>query len=256
MASYTLLELTQRILEAMDSEEVNSISDTVESTAVANIIEENYWTIINSSDSQDEFTLFELEASGDNTKPTLMTLPTDIYKPEWVKYNVRDTNDDHDIFEIIKEEDLGTFLNRIHAEDTSDANVGSFDHTLNGDSITFMYINDKAPEYYTILEGDIFIFDSYDSVVDTTLQKTKTMCYGQVERAFTQSDSFVVPFDRRQTMWLLNESKAQAFAELKQSQNRNAIMKARKQKIASHRNFDRSHALSPLDRIRRYGKLT
>lgn len=38
---YTLLELTQRILESMNSDEVNSIGDTEESMTVANIIKES-----------------------------------------------------------------------------------------------------------------------------------------------------------------------------------------------------------------------
>jgi hypothetical protein len=47
---YTLLELTQRILESMDSDEVDSIEDSPESLAVANIIKECYFDILGKLD--------------------------------------------------------------------------------------------------------------------------------------------------------------------------------------------------------------
>lgn len=257
MAYYTLLEVVQRVLESMDSDEVNSISDTTESDTVANIVKENFLFITGQSDSPVEKTLFELEASGDSTKPILMTKPSNIWDIEWIKYNVRDTNDDHDIFELIEQKSLPEFLDIIHGYDTSDTNVSSFTYTFtNADTVSFHYYTDGAPTIYTVIEGDKVFFNSHDSVVDTTLQKTKSLAYGSEQHVFTKSDSFEIPLDQRQIVWLINECKDQAAVELKQFTNTNARAKARKGKISSHRHAERNKALSHLDRIPRYGKTT
>ena len=45
-AEQTVLQLTQNILSAMSSDEVNSISDTVESMQVATILQNKYYDIV------------------------------------------------------------------------------------------------------------------------------------------------------------------------------------------------------------------
>src|SRR5258705_13571230 len=84
---YTLLELTQTVLSSMDSDEVNSINDTVESQQVVEIIKTVYDDIISRSDLKTNKTLFNLNASDDITRPVLMTKPAYIDRIEWLKYN-------------------------------------------------------------------------------------------------------------------------------------------------------------------------
>ena len=57
---YSLIELVQRILESMDSDEVDSISDTVESLAVANSGKECYFDIISNLDLPEKVDIFQL----------------------------------------------------------------------------------------------------------------------------------------------------------------------------------------------------
>lgn len=82
----TLLSMVQNILSAMSSDEVNSISDTTESMQVAQIIQNKYYDIAARGDLPEHDDLFQLIPSNDNTKPTLMYLPTGVSKLEWLKY--------------------------------------------------------------------------------------------------------------------------------------------------------------------------
>ncbi len=86
MATPTLLEMTQNILSSLSSDEVSSISDTVESLQVANIIKNKYFDIVNRSDPPKMDQLFQLTASGDNSKPTLMYMPSTVTRVNWIKY--------------------------------------------------------------------------------------------------------------------------------------------------------------------------
>jgi hypothetical protein len=86
MARQTLLQMTQTILAALDSDAINSISDTVESTQVAQIIQNKYYDILSRDSLPSQETLFQLVASGDVTKPVLMTLPSGCANMQWLKY--------------------------------------------------------------------------------------------------------------------------------------------------------------------------
>jgi hypothetical protein len=113
------------------------------------------------------------------------------------------------------------FLDRINSYNPQDINVGTYQFTNNingfpGD-YTFYYKNDRQPACCTILSNFNIIFDSYDNTQDSTLQASKTMCWGRVIPAWQMVDTFVPVLDDEQFTLLLNEAKALAYFELKQS---------------------------------------
>lgn len=83
---YTLLQMTQDILSSLNSDEVNSISDTPESLQVATIIKHKYFDIINRVDLPDHQQLFQLQPSINPAIPVLMYIPQGISGMKWVKY--------------------------------------------------------------------------------------------------------------------------------------------------------------------------
>jgi hypothetical protein len=216
MAAYTLLDYTQTILSSLDSDEVASISDTVESLQVANIIKTVYNDIQSRADLPEHYTIFELNASGDDTKPVLMTRPEDVMSIEWVQYDCIEDGQTNPQYRDIKFLSLNEFLSFVDNLNVDDTEVESFEYLSGADTILFKYRNDKAPEYYTTFDDHTMIFDSYDSAVDTTLQKNKTRAYGRKDQSFSMTDTFVPFLDRDLSTLLLNESKVLAFAELKQ----------------------------------------
>lgn len=87
--------MTQDILSAMSSDEVNSISDTTESLQIATIIKQKYFDIINRVDLTDHDQLLQLISSNDPTQPVLMYVPDGVANLKWIKYfdnNILDGN--------------------------------------------------------------------------------------------------------------------------------------------------------------------
>lgn len=82
----TLLDMTQNILSALGSDEVNSISDTTESMQVAQIIKNKYYDIVARGTLPEHFELFQLDPPLDSTIPVLMYIPDGISKLEYLKY--------------------------------------------------------------------------------------------------------------------------------------------------------------------------
>jgi hypothetical protein len=90
MATQNLLTIVQNILAAMSSDEVNSISDSVESMQVAQIVQNKYYDIVARGDLQLDEQIFQLNPSDNSTLPTLMFLPSGVSRITWMQYY--DTN--------------------------------------------------------------------------------------------------------------------------------------------------------------------
>lgn len=213
---YTLLELVQLIASSMDSDEVNSIGDSVESLQIANCIRTAYFDIVGRAKLPEHFSLITLDA-GTTTKPVLMTLPSTISEIVWLKYNKILAVGDPLLMDLVDPLPLSEFLHRMHMLDEDESNVDTFTHTVGTDTFTVLYQNDKQPTYYTTFDDGSVLFDSFDSDIEANLQKSNTLCYGKLVIPFSLSDTFTPDLDEAQFALLLNESKSLAWAELKQA---------------------------------------
>jgi hypothetical protein len=230
---YTLLELTQRILESMDSDEVDSIEDSPESLAVANIIKECYFDILGKLDLPEAETIFQLTASGDSALPALMYLPDDVLDLNRVYYNDSTTSDPRWYqLTFMPFDHYLDFTNGLSIEDDT---VTSMDVVENGQTFVFKFRNDRMPLYYTSFNDRTLLFDGADLSINPTLMGAKTLAYGAMEPSFTLSDVYVPDLDARQFQLLLQAAKAQAFVELKQIENPKAERKERKNEILAQR---------------------
>lgn len=249
----TLLQICQLIASSMDSDEFNSIFDTVESRQIAEVVRSVYYDIAARGNLPEHHDLFELEASGDSSKPTLMTIPDDVRRVDWIKYNKIEEDEEDATFQLVTFLPVERFLDMIHSFSESEDTVGTFDHTIDTSSITFFYRNDRHPDHYTIYDDHTIIFDSYQSAVDSTLQKTKTLAYGTKAPTFTLDDSFIPDLDEQHFALLVNEAKVMSFTELKQVAHQVAAGNARRQWI----NLQKTKSAAPnpyYDLLPNYGR--
>jgi len=255
--SATLIEIVQDILSAMDSDEVNSISDTTESLQVATIVKNAYNDILTEIELPTEYTLFKLDSSGNPAKPVQMSIPDNIDNIEWIKYNkvtVEDTTQQFKEIEFLPKEN---FLRMVHGFNSDDDNIASFNYTMDGVDFPILYRTDINPQYYTSFNDRDVVFDAILIDVDTTLQSTKTMCYGKKTSVFTMSDSFVPFTEDKYSSFLFNSAKALAFAELKQMTNAKAEKAERRARIKTQSSKRAvPYARPQYDYISGYGRRT
>jgi len=253
MAKMTLLDMTQSILSSLNSDEVNSISDTSESMQIARLIQNKYYDILVRSALPEQTVLLQLDASTDETKPVLMFVPAGVMRIDWIKYFNSSTSATHTEQDF--EHDLNTDL--IHVDSTGDpipvgykyvtglpvdqfldminrfnpnaAEVDAFTFTEGGLNFTFYYKTNAQPQYYTIIENKYVVFDKFDNTVDTTLQASKTMVYGLKVTPFVLTDTFIPDLDEDKFPLLVNEAKALAFYEFKQMAHPKADQEIKRQ---------------------------
>lgn len=223
----TLLDLTQRILSALSSDEVNSISDTAESMKVAEVIRTTFFNIVARTDLPEHRTLFKLTASNDADRPVLMYKPDPSYKIEWIKY--LDTDQLYNNYKYVTILPNSEFLDTCNFLNPDEMGVEVFEFNAGGSSFNLRYRTDRTPSFCTVIKDYYVVFDAFDSALDSTLQENKTMCEGTIIPTFLMEDNFIPMLDDQQFPLLYNEAKALAFLEMKQTTHPKAEQESKRQ---------------------------
>lgn len=227
MPKMTLLDMTQNILSAIDSDNVNSISDTEESEQVAETIKDTYFAMIDEYHLPVKKEIFKLEATSSAT-PTKMKIPEIVEKVEWIKYNkVIEAGGDTDYADVIYLEPKA-FLDKLEARSESASNTV----LISDGDIDMLILNDTPPTYYTSFDDVYLIFDSYTSALEANLQQSKSMGYGFSSSTWTHLDAAIPVLPINLFSLLLAEAKSTCFLNLKQMANQKEEQKARRQRIA------------------------
>lgn len=219
MAKLTLLEMVKDILSDMDSDEIDSITDTVEGEQVSQTIKTVYYQLVSTLNLPEHYNLETLTQVGSTSTPTSFTIPEGVADIDWFKYDKIKSGSTRKDWQYVKYLDRQIFVERSHGLDSTATTTV----TVNlGSSALPIYVrNDKAPEWYTSFDDAIIICDSYDSAVDTSyLLTNKTMIY-----AYTPPDwedhvnDFIPSLDEKYFPMLLAEAKSTCFVNLKQQAN-------------------------------------
>jgi len=207
----TLLEIVQDIMNDMDSDEVNSISDTVESEQIAQVCQSVFFDIINTVDLPEHKELLTLTGLGDSSRPNFMDANS-LTNIQEVRYNVSETSGEVE-YKLIPYLEPDEFVAKILDRTSSASNVILVADPTSG--ISLPIINDAMPNYYTLLDDRYVCFDSYKATVDTTLQTSKTLVIGTKYPTFTVEDSAVPDIDDTIFPYYIAECKSRCFSMFK-----------------------------------------
>lgn len=228
----TLLEIVQDILNDMDSDEVNSISDTVEASQIAQICQSVFFDVITTVDLPEHDELMTVSGLSNSTKPNFMDANS-VTEIKELRYNVSETSGELE-YKLIAYATPSEFVQNILQRDSTSSNVITVADPTSG--ISLPILNDKMPDYYTSFDDRYLCFDSYLATVDTTLQTSKTMVIGTKLPSFTVSDAAVPDMDDTIFPYYIAECKSRAFSMLKGGPDMKVEQFARK-----HRYFQRNN---------------
>lgn len=222
----TLLEITQEILNDMDSDEVGSISDTMESSQVAEIIKSTYFAMLSNRNWPHTLKPIKLVASATGDRPTHMTLPDGVKELLTLNYNKSKSGETRKKYSKVLYLDPDSFLRRQNQLNNDNDNV---DIILDTTGVELLIKNDKAPEYFTSFDDTVLVFDSYDSTVDSTLQNSKIQASAYIFPTWTQLDDFVPDLPSEAFSALIEEAKSKCSFKLRQVIDQKAEAEARRQ---------------------------
>jgi hypothetical protein len=223
----TLLNMVQNILSSMDSDNVNSISDTEEALQVAEVLKETYYEIIARHNWAFMFTMQNLEGVGDTTKPTKLRISDNLQRVHCLRYKTQVDPDPNPKWTEMLYLQPCDFLDRVQRINT----VNEVVETTNDDGVEMYIVKDRMPRYWTSFDDEFIYLDSFDESMDTTLQASKTSVRGVRRATWTVSDTFVPDMPEEMFILLLNEAKSIVHLNMKQQPNLKAEQIARRQFI-------------------------
>lgn len=208
----TLLELVQEVLSKMNHDSVNSITDTPESTQIAQEARTLYYDIMDRDDWPHLMKLRNLDALGDTSRPNFLKIPENVTRVDQVRYEITDSNDTSRKFIDICYLEPHEFMELLFTRRTENTNV----ITVSDNGVDYFVIDDHHPMYWSTFDDEHLVFDSYDSAVDTTLQDSKSLVLAKEIPTWTQSDTFIPDMPDQMFSVFIAELTAAAFAYWKQ----------------------------------------
>lgn len=174
----TLLEIVQRVLSAMEADNVNSISATAESVAISKIAEEVYYDLLGTTDWP------HLEKTGQLINSGLLSQPNLLHIPEDVKF-IKELWYEGKELRFKEPEDFIRYVNGRNQED-EDYEVIT---TPSGAKLTINIKQD--PVFFTIFNGTELVTDSYNSDTHQTLLGSESLFTGSFIPGFQSLDEFI-----------------------------------------------------------------
>lgn len=240
----SLLEMVQDILSAMESDEVNSIADTVESLQVAQEIKTTYHDLMSTFDFPSHEGLISLEPSNDSDNPTTFRLPDNVKQIKWITYNNGSIEAPNYVEVHYQEpEEFFRYGSLYNAGQSSIQLVGRF-----------YVFTDRHPTHWTTFDNQTLLFNGFNASVDTTLQESKVVCWGQTFRTFELEDSFVPDLDIALFPLLLSEAKKSCFVNFKGVGNANEERRARRQAVRIQSDLWRANQRRPYNKRPNYSR--
>jgi len=222
----TLLQIVQDILNDIDSDEVNSIDDTVESQQVAQIVRTCYEEMMSNRNWPHTRKLVQLDGLSSTAKPNYLKLPENLKELVFVKYETQKQGDTRTILTELNYKYPDDFL-RITSGRNSDNDNVSVITDYSGSKL--MIYNDKPPSYWTSFDDVHLVCDAWDSSVDNTLMSSKSQCLAYIFPSWVHEDEAVPDLPVDAFSALIEEAKSTAFVSLKQMNNPKAEQKAMRQ---------------------------
>lgn len=221
-----LLDMVQEILSDIDSDEVESIFDTVEAEQVATILKSTYYAMMNNRDWPHLRKSVQLNGLGNPDQPTHMKIAEEVKELCFIKYNKEKNNATKKDYGDVTYLQPDHFLHKTNQEDSSSSDVRVVTDT---GGIELLIRKDRAPTYYTSFNDENLVFDSYDEEVDTTLQKSKVQAMAYVIPTWSPTDDFTPDLPEHAFTALVEEAKSKAALRLAQKADEKAEQEAGRQ---------------------------
>jgi len=224
---YTLIDMVQEILSDMDSDEVDSIEDTVEAEQVATIVKSTYLAMMSNRDWPHLRKGITITSFSDVARPTHMKLPPATKEVCFVNYNTISFGETKHNYQEMVWLEPDDFIRRANTEDDTKSYVQT---VVDPSGIEIFIRNDKAPKYYTSFNDEDLVFDAFDNTAGTTLKESNVQAQAYVMPSWTMTDLFIPDLPDVSFISLIEEAKAKASFKLRQVVDQKAEQEAGRQR--------------------------
>lgn len=226
MAKFSLLDIVQDVLNDIDSDEVNSIDDTVEAAQVAQIVKSTYFAMMSSRNWPHLRKSIQLIPTTDLAQPTHMFVKDDIKELAFINYDSKRVGETRAKYVTMGWMEPDDFLRMTNAYNSDADNVTAI---LDDSQLSIQIMNDRPPTRYTSFDDRTLVFNAYDSAVESNLESTHVQSMAYVMPKWLPADDFVPDLPDEAFMALIEESKSRASLKLRQTTDQKSEQESRRQ---------------------------
>ncbi len=237
---FTLLQVVQKTLEALGSDEINSISDSVESTQIAEIAQDAYYELMNQSEWPHLFNLQQLESIADADHPNYLRIPDAVVRIDQIKYDNTDPLGAAPLLIDIRDVEWlepELFLDMTQARNTERDDVATI---TDFSGVRYHILDEVFPDWWTSFDDEFVVFDAFDSGVESTLQGNKSQALVKNLPDFVIADATVADIPAHMFQMWIAEVKATASLYMRQEISPKDEQRARRGLAVSRRDKSRT----------------
>jgi hypothetical protein len=236
--SRTLLDIVQGILSTLDSDTVNSISDTVEADQVADIVKQCYFDIVDEYQLPGNRVITNLEGVSDVNRPNMLKIPDDTQSLIHWQYDGRILNSDPLNYLPVEYRPPDLFLEEVNRRDS-----------LETTKYIVVYVQPNVPiitdftthpQRWTSFDDKYIVTDNFCLDVDASLQASKTQAWVEKRHIFEKTDEYIPTLPDNLQSILYRTAENMAYALNKQVVNPKLEQKEARLRIRTQRNKHRS----------------
>lgn len=239
----TMLEVVQKTAEALNLDEINSISDSPDGEQIAQIAQDSAYELLNQSDWPFTIRLEQLESVADSSKPNYLRIPDEVTRIEAIKYDNTDPDDQLEGVDLVKIEPIQwmspvQFLDVVQARNTQ---LDEIEIITDFNGVRYPIYNDRGPSIWTSFDDEYIVFDSFDNTIESTLQGNKSQCLMKWIQDIVVDDGFLLDAPAHFFATWLADVKSTAFIYMKQEASPKDEQKARRGLSVLRRNAARTN---------------
>lgn len=250
MAKRTILQLVQQLGEAIGSDEIDTLNETIEASEIATILEQTVTEVISRKRWEfikDRVRQLQLRSAG-STQLNTLAIPIDVTRVNCLRY--RDTNNtDVTTFIDLQYMQPCDFIDFVQARNSSDANITAI---ANDDGVLINVLTDNAPTRWTSFDEENITFDAYDASVGTGNLIADSVIIADIVPVidYTDPDATLKVPERMETL-IYNEALSTCAIRLRQTVDPKAERVARRQHVSLREN---EHITNKDTQERTYGR--
>lgn len=250
MAKRTILQLVQQLGEAIGSDEIDTLNETIEASEIATILEQTVTEII--SRKRWEFLkdrVRQLDArAGGSTQLNTLVIPDDVTRINCVRY--RDTNNTNvTTFLDVTYMQPCEFIQFVQARDSADTNITAI---ANDDGVLINVLTDNTPTRWTSFDEENITFDAYDASVGTGNLIADSVIIADIVPVIDYTDpTATLKVPERMESLIFNEALSYSNYRLRQTRDPKADLVAARQ----HRSLrEQEHKTNKDEKVLNHGR--
>lgn len=225
---FTLLQVVQKTLEALGSDEINAISDSPDAEQIAQMAQDAYYELMNQREWPHLLNLKQLESVADSTKPNYLRIPGSVVRIDQIKYDNTDPLGAAPLLVEINEAvwcEPERFLNMTQGRNTERPDVVTI---TDFSGVRIHILNDNKPQFWTSFDDEYVVFDAFDEGIDSTLQGNKSQALCKIIPDFVIADDTVADMPAHVFQTWIAEVKSTAMLYLRQEISQKDEQRARR----------------------------